>query len=211
MSAIRHFILYMFTATFIAVGIWLVGFSIFSVYSLTANPVLAKKGQADAIVVLTGGSNRVTTGLALLSQNASDKLFISGTHQDVNVDDILEMNNGDTKWKCCIYLDPLAVDTKSNAVQTVKWVTKNKIDSIILVTSGYHMIRARNEIDMVLSRFYEDKQRPTPDLLIYEFPLPLESLETKSLSFWKLMLGEYNKTILSFAKRLFNVSEGDYL
>ncbi|MAQ70686.1 MAG: hypothetical protein CL565_00665 [Alphaproteobacteria bacterium] len=208
MSAIRHFILYMFTAFFILVGLWFIGFSIFSVYSLTANPDLAKRGQADAIVVLTGGSSRVTTGLALLNQKAAKRLFISGSHQDTTVDDILEMNKSNPDLSCCIDLDPLAIDTKSNALQTVNWITENKIDSIILVTSGYHMIRARNEIDMVLSRVYEEKLRPTPDLLIYEFPLPLETLDVKSFSFWKLMLGEYNKTILSFAKRLFNLSEG---
>ena len=115
MSAIRHFILYMFTAFFIVVGTWFIGFSIFSVYSLTANPDLAKRGQADAIVVLTGGSSRVTTGLALLNQEAAKKLFISGSHQDTTVDDIIEMNNGSPELRCSIDLDPLAEDTKSNA------------------------------------------------------------------------------------------------
>jgi len=43
----------------------------------------------DAIVVLTGGSNRLEYGLQLLAEGRGKKLFISGVHENITVEDLL--------------------------------------------------------------------------------------------------------------------------
>ena len=42
----------------------------------------ADGGAADAIVVLTGGAERVETGFRLLEEGLAPRLFVSGVHPD---------------------------------------------------------------------------------------------------------------------------------
>ena len=48
--------------------------------------------QTDAIVVLTGGSLRVESGLALLAAGKGKKLFVSGVYRGVDVSDLLRLS-----------------------------------------------------------------------------------------------------------------------
>ena len=43
----------------------------------------------DAIVVLTGGSDRIATGVQLLSEGLGRTLFVSGVHQGVELREML--------------------------------------------------------------------------------------------------------------------------
>ena len=47
--------------------------------------------HTDAIVVLTGGSKRMRTGLDLLAEGKADKLFISGVHEGVEIPRLMEV------------------------------------------------------------------------------------------------------------------------
>jgi len=48
--------------------------------------------ETDAIVVLTGGSGRVTQGLALLAEGRAKKLFVSGVYRGVDVQELLRVS-----------------------------------------------------------------------------------------------------------------------
>ena len=60
---------------------WLIGFVAFCVYALTLQSDLSEK--RDAVVVLTGGSQRIETGIRLMEQQNADYLLISGVNKQV--------------------------------------------------------------------------------------------------------------------------------
>lgn len=68
--------------------------------------------QTDAIVVLTGGSERLAEGLALLRRHMGRKLFISGVHHGVEVPDLLRLAGQKPEGlECCIALGYTADNT----------------------------------------------------------------------------------------------------
>ena len=73
----------------------------------------------DAIVVLTGGSERLKTGLKLLSDRKSRKLFISGVYRGVEVAELMDILRGSpADFDCCVTLGYSADDTRGNARET---------------------------------------------------------------------------------------------
>ena len=66
---------------------WIVGFAWFALTVPDAAP--ADTVSTDAIVVLTGGGNRVEAGIALLQAGRARKLFISGVHPNTDLADLL--------------------------------------------------------------------------------------------------------------------------
>jgi uncharacterized SAM-binding protein YcdF (DUF218 family) len=53
-------------------------------------------------------------------------------------------------FDCCVTLGHEAVDTRSNAVETIHWIEKRGYRSIRLITTDWHMRRARLELDQAL-------------------------------------------------------------
>jgi len=129
---------------------WVAGFICF-LYYLPVSSGAASSGDADAIVVLTGGSQRIEKGISLLKDNRAPRLFISGVGKDVKLPELLEAagagNQIDNKNFCArIALDYESESTMQNGVETAKWLKQNNIKSIILVTAHYHMPRAIMEM-----------------------------------------------------------------
>jgi len=118
--------------------------------------------KLDAIVVLTGGSNRIDAGFRLLEQGFGKKLFISGVYRGLDVRQLLK------RWKavpqkrldCCVTLGFKADNTSGNAVETAIWLHRQKFHSIYLVTADYHMKRALLEF-----------HHAVPDVAITPFPV----------------------------------------
>lgn len=103
--------------------------------------------NADGIVVLTGGSSRVSDALDLLSVGYGKRLLISGVHPTSGVGDILRLlPDNQILLSCCVDLDRSAVNTRSNATETRRWATDRGFRSLIVVTSNYHMPRALLEL-----------------------------------------------------------------
>src|SRR3546814_1991195 len=99
--------------------------------------------RTDAIIVLTGGSERLPTGLDLLSRDRADKLFVSGVYAGVEVAELLRLSRqSPQELACCIVLGYAANDTRGNAVETAAWVHAEGYKSLRLVTSNYHMARS---------------------------------------------------------------------
>jgi uncharacterized SAM-binding protein YcdF (DUF218 family) len=102
---------------------------------------------ADGIVVLTGGSSRVSDAMELLAGGYGKRLLISGVHPTSAASDISRSLPDNQSWlACCVDLDYSAVNTRSNAAETRRWAHERGFKSLIVVTSNYHMPRAIVEL-----------------------------------------------------------------
>jgi uncharacterized SAM-binding protein YcdF (DUF218 family) len=103
--------------------------------------------NADGIVVLTGGSSRVSDAMELLAAGYGKRLLISGVHPGNDVADISRTLPDNHKLlNCCVDLDRSAINTRSNAAETRRWARERGFTSLIVVTSNYHMPRAIVEL-----------------------------------------------------------------
>jgi uncharacterized SAM-binding protein YcdF (DUF218 family) len=57
--------------------------------------------------------------------------------------------------RCCVDLGSESVDTRSNAEEAQRWLARHKYKSVRLITSDWHMRRARYEFERVLDHEYE--------------------------------------------------------
>lgn len=125
---------------------------------------------ADGIVVLTGGSSRVSDALELLAAGYGRRLLISGVHPTNGAHDISRtLPDSQRLLACCVDLDRSAVNTRSNAAEARRWAHDRGFHSLIVVTSNYHMPRAIVEMahampDVELTPFavVGDKWRDEP-------------------------------------------------
>jgi len=97
----------------------------------------------DAIIVFTGGENRVQSGIDLISNNIGKRLFVSGVNPDTNIFDISEHTVSDKDLlNCCIDLGKKANNTIENAIESINWIKNNNYENVVVVTSNYHMKRS---------------------------------------------------------------------
>ncbi|HEV2569768.1 YdcF family protein [Sphingomonas sp.] len=127
--------------------LWLIGFVLF--VGLLPRP--GDDRQTDGIIVLTGGPNRIERGLALLQERKAKRMLVSGVNLAVRRQDFLaEFQAPARLFDCCIELGQEAVDTRSNGAESAAWVKKHGYKSVRLVTTDWHMRRARFELDQAL-------------------------------------------------------------
>jgi uncharacterized SAM-binding protein YcdF (DUF218 family) len=99
--------------------------------------------RADGIVVLTGGSSRVSDAMELLAAGYGKRLLISGVHPTSGASEISRsVPESQSFFNCCVDLDYSAINTRSNAAETRRWAHERGFKSLIVVTSNYHMPRA---------------------------------------------------------------------
>lgn len=172
-------------------AIWCGGLFLFA-NSVPQAPADATE-RTDAIVVLTGGSGRVRTGLDLLLANRADRLFVSGVYHGVDVNQLLavmKQRPDDIANRIGI---GNAVDTIQNAAETAAWMQANGLKSLRLVTSAYHMPRSMLEFANAM-----------PDVKIV--PHPVFPVHVKSGDWWAwpgtaaLTIGEYSKFIAAWLR-----------
>ncbi|MGB0719193.1 MAG: YdcF family protein [Bdellovibrionales bacterium] len=174
---------------FFIFGIWLCGFALFCAYAMRVSGLETPHTQ-DAIVVLTGGPQRVAAGLDLFAHGKAGHLFISGVHPDVTLADIENQWQGDTALPpCCLSIGHSATTTVENAAEVKDWAAQNDITGIILVTSDYHMLRALFEIEDAL-----------PDVAITPYAIKQDDLQAHPLRLWSLLLSEYHKSALRWVQ-----------
>lgn len=118
----------------------------------------------DGIVVITGGQQRLADGLRLLQIGAGRALLVSGVGRGVSKSILAdELSLGAPAMillDCCVTLEFSASDTRGNALAASQWAAKNKFQSLRLVTSNYHMPRAK--------RVFTSKM---PDIELYFWPV----------------------------------------
>lgn len=126
---------------------WLVGLFAFAerVRGLTPAP---EPARADAIVALTGPSaERVNAAIRLLEQDKGRRVLISGVNRDVRRKELRALTPGSNKlFNCCVDLGFEAENTVGNAQEIAAWARSKHYDSLIVVTSDYHMPRSLLEI-----------------------------------------------------------------
>lgn len=181
--------------------LWLAGLAWFA----TPPAVELSAPPTDAIVVLTGGSLRLQTGIELLREGKGRKLFVSGVNHQVDLEDLLRSSgnaaDGAADWAtCCVELGHEADNTAGNAVETAQWIRRQGFRSLRLVTAWYHMrrsllefSRAMPEIDVVAHPVFPDpiKQehwwasRGTAALLVSEY-VKYSAVLVRPLTEWEI-------------------------
>ena len=145
--------------------------------------------NADGIVVLTGGSSRVSDAMELLAGGYGKRLLISGVHPTNAASDISRtLPDNHSLLGCCVDLDRSAVNTRSNAAETRRWVKDRGFKSLIVVTSNYHMPRAIAELSHAM-----------PDIALIPFAVVGDKWRDEpwwtSGATFRLLLSEYAKYI----------------
>jgi len=158
--------------------LYAIGFVLFA-FTL-GKPASADAPQADAAVVLTGGSGRIEHALQVIRDGKAKRLLVAGADPAVTKADLSREIRGSAKLlKCCVDLGSESVDTRSNAEEAGRWLSKRHYQSVRLITSDWHMRRARYEFHKVLGTKYRittDAVRSEPSFLT--------------------LFGEYNKYVL---------------
>ena len=135
------------TVIFLAVLGYALGFVLF-VSNLPSAP--KELPRADGIVALTGGGERLDVAVALFENGVGKRLLISGVSQETTKETLGKMSGGSLRFACCADIGYAAEDTHGNAVEAANWTRLNRFDSLVIVTSRYHMPRALHEFSAVL-------------------------------------------------------------
>ena len=127
--------------------VWLVGLFAFADRVRNLTPA-DDPARADAIVALTGPSaERVNVAVRLLEQGKGRRLLISGVNREVRRQELRALTPGSNRlFNCCVDLGFEAEDTSGNAREIAAWAETKGYDSLIVVTSDYHMPRSLVEI-----------------------------------------------------------------
>lgn len=128
--------------------------------------------KADAVIALTGGSGlRIAASVRLIEAGSAEHLLISGVHPDVTLKEIHTLGGGSLDvYRCCVDLGYAAETTYGNAEESARWARTGGYQSLIIVTSNYHMPRS-----LILLR----RAMPQLDLI----PYPVQSRINPSAPF----------------------------
>lgn len=143
--------------------------------------------KADGIVVLTGGAARIPDAIELLATGHGQRLLITGVHRATSSAEIARLMPLYVKvFACCVDLDRSALNTLGNALETRRWTRERGFQSLIVVTSSWHMPRAMVELGHQL-----------PGVTLIPFPVVTDKI--KSERWWssapaaRLLVTEYLK------------------
>ena len=131
----------------LVVVMWTLGFAAFVILL----PLPAGKAKTDGIVVPTGAQGRIARGIDLIAHGRARRMLITGVDRRVTPTALAEAQGvSSAVMGCCVDLGHEASDTRSNGEETAAWVREHRYCSIRLVTSDWHMPRARFELDRAL-------------------------------------------------------------
>jgi uncharacterized SAM-binding protein YcdF (DUF218 family) len=133
--------------------IYALGFILFGV--TLGRPADAAR-KTDAAIAITGGAGRIEHANDVLADGRTKRVFIAGADPLVTKKDLINRLGGRARLiRCCVDLGSESVDTRSNAEEAQRWLAKHKYKSVRLITSDWHMRRARYEFERVLDRKYD--------------------------------------------------------
>jgi uncharacterized SAM-binding protein YcdF (DUF218 family) len=185
-------------AAVVAAVALLVGYAGFASRIAVREPVAVPR--TDAIVVVTGGSQRIGDAIGLLGAERGARLLISGVNEKTGREELAKLNPSSRGLlACCVDLDYRARNTIGNAIETRRWVRQHEFRSLLVVTSNYHMPRTLAEL-----------QHAMPGLRLV--PHPVVTGQMDASAWWRdwdavrLLAPEYVKYL---AARLRSAVEGD--
>lgn len=149
--------------------------------------------RTDGIAVLTGGTERVETGLRLLAEGRAPLLLVSGAHRDAGLADLARAAGvAAAPLAQKISVGHAAATTRGNAVEVAAWARQRGLRSIRVVTAGYHMPRALLEL-----------RRALPEAEFVPHPVRPAALRgglaAATPGTWALLAGEYLKFLVARA------------
>ena len=133
--------------------LYALGFALFGV--TLGKPAATDAARTEGIVVITGGAGRIEHGVQILADGHGQRLLVAGTDPAVTKADLIRRLGGK------------------------RWLERRQYKSLRLVTSDWHMRRARYEFRRVLG----DDYRVVPDAVRTE-------------PGFMTLFGEYNKYLL---------------
>jgi uncharacterized SAM-binding protein YcdF (DUF218 family) len=188
--------------------LWLIGLLAFIavIPGPTARP--DAESRTDAIIVLTGGGDRLAEGFRLLDRGLAKHLLISGVATGVTLPQLID-RLGDQRntvpsaeeLTCCVTLGYEAVSTVGNADESAAWLRDNGAKSVRLVTANYHMLRSLLEF-----------RRKVPDIAVVPNPVfpgevrdPHWFVKPRTLL---LLINEYHKYLFALGRALPEMVQG---
>ena len=150
--------------------------------------------RADGIVVLTGAASRIPDAIELLNSAKGQRVLITGVNRTTTAKEIATLTSQNERvFRCCVDLDRSALNTLGNAIEARRWARDRNFQSLIIVTSNWHMPRAMAEIE---------HQMPDAKLIAY----PVVSEKIKGEPWWsssgtaRLLLSEYLKYVFAVVR-----------
>ena len=158
--------------------------------------------KTDAIIVLTGGGDRLAEGFRLLDRGLAKRLLVSGVASGVTLPQLIDRlgDQRDTvpsaaELACCVTLGYEAESTVGNANESAEWLRSNSANSVRLVTANYHMLRSLLEF-----------RRKVPGLTLVPHPVfpsevrdPYWFVKPRTLL---LIINEYHKYLVALGRAL---------
>ncbi|AGF75055.1 putative membrane protein [Bartonella australis AUST/NH1] len=150
---------------------------------------------ADAIIVLTGGENRIETGLNLLQQGVGSRLLISGVNIIANPDRFTRAARINPQLSvCCVDIGREAANTRGNAEESAAWIKKHGYKTVYIVTHDYHMWRSLLELKHLM-----------PDVNFIAYPVKKNNAESliQQINYIRILASEYIKIINVYIRHIF--------
>lgn len=156
-------------------------------FAASAARIQQTSDSADAIIVLTGGADRIEAGFDLLKSGRARTLMISGVHPDVRDSEVKARWTGPpSDYECCVRLGRSARDTFGNANEVAAFLRAENARSAIVVTADYHLPRALLLIE-----------RAAGDLELKAFPV--RAARARAAQWWS-DAGAFLRVSLEFLK-----------
>jgi len=180
---------------------WLAGFVWFISAIERATPpdvTIRQSVERTGIVAVTGGGGtRIEAALDLLAKGKGVRVLVSGVAPGTRLTDLKDITPhlDPGLYDCCVDLGPKARTTLENALETEDWAQEQHFQTLWLVTTDYHMARAKAEL-----------QSRLPDAQIIPWPVPSQAVPEKgwmvSPVAWKILAVEYSKYLVARARML---------
>jgi uncharacterized SAM-binding protein YcdF (DUF218 family) len=183
-----------FTMAITAAGLVLLAVGFIWFFTLIPNEEMQLDRKADGIVVLTGAATRIPDAIQLLADDRGKRLLISGVYHATKAKEIARITPLYAKYfSCCIDLDRSALNTYGNALQAKRWAHDHNFNSLIVVTSNWHMPRAMAELEHQL-----------PDVTLVPYPVVSEKMKSdpwwSNLATARVLIGEYLKYLFALMR-----------
>ena len=170
------------------------GYGVFAMRLAVAEPPTPPR--TDAIVVVTGGSQRIGDAIGLLDAERGVRLLISGVNEKTGREELAKLNPSARELlACCVDLDYRARNTIGNAIEARRWARQHGFRSLLVVSSNYHLPR-------VLAEF----RHAMPALQLIGHPVVSDQHDATGWWYdWRtirLLLPEYGKYLFARARSL---------
>ncbi len=174
-----------------SVLLWCVGLYIFTISLPEATDTNARQA-ADAIVVLTGGVDRLEEGFRLLKEGRAKAMLISGVGKGAQLHELpgATLIENDPQLASRVSLGYMADSTRTNALEARDWMLDHGYRSMLLVTASYHIPRSLLDFSLLM-----------PGYTI--LPHPVEPSDFSRKVWWKdsrslrLLASEFNKYLVT--------------